>query len=94
MSFQFLDQAKGGLGSRLPSESEQPRKVALSVEAIVVHGVTMLGDLAVSAPVAERVRGDAEILSGFLDSEITSQLVHLWNPQTGMRPRSANTNLV
>ena len=76
-SFLFLDQAKGGLGSRLPSESEQPRKVALPVEAIVVHRVTMLGDLSIASPIAERVWGDAEIFGGFLDAEITIELVHL-----------------
>ena len=92
-SFRLVDQAKGRLGSRLPGQSEQPRKVALPVEAIVVHRVTMLGDLAISSPVAERVRGDAEILGGFLDAEITIEFVHLWNSQPGVRPRSANTNL-
>lgn len=40
----------------------------------------MLADFPVSPPVAERVRGDAEILSGFFDAEITIELVHLWNP--------------
>ena len=59
------------LRPRLFSLPEEAVEVSRFVKAVVVHWVTMLADLSISSPVAERVRGDAEILSGFLDSEVT-----------------------
>lgn len=88
----MLGAEKGRLDSRLSSQSEQLGQVAFLVQAVVVHRMAVLSDFFRPSPVAERVRGDAEILGGFLDSEVTIEFFHLRDSQSGIRSLGANTN--
>ena len=45
--------------------------------------MAMFEDLSFTPPVAERVRRDAEIFCGLLDSEITIKFFHTHNPEAG-----------
>ena len=73
-------------GSGLTGLSEEAVEIGLLEQAIVVHWMAMLSDFSAAPPIAERVRGDAKIFSGFLDAEIAIELVHFRNSPTQMRP--------
>ena len=75
---------------RLFSCSEEAVEFSLLVQSVVVDWMAVFGDLFRPSPVAERIGGDAEILGGLLDSEITIEFFHHRDSQSGMRPHSAN----
>jgi len=55
--------------------------------------MAVFGDSSASPPIAKSVRRNAEVLGGFLNSEITIELVHLWNSQDRNANAERNTNL-
>ena len=83
------DFGKLELCPRLFSCSEEAVEFSLLVQSVVVYRMAVFGNLLRPTPVAERVRGNAEVFGGFLNSEITIELFHFWGLQEPERKRRA-----
>src|ERR1700722_5454593 len=74
-----LSQTPATFGSLL----EQGIKIFALEEAVTVHGMADGNDLAGVFPIAESVRGNAQVLSGLGYSEKILQLLHFGSPWRG-----------
>ena len=62
---------------------EQSLQVLFLVKSVIVDGMAVFDDSPGASPIAECVRGDAQILCGLLDSKITIKFFHNHNPEAG-----------